>query len=172
VWLPAYESYSNGGEYLMNEKENYEAWVVCPSPDTWLDEDDPLGATSAMRRPHFTKSINALRSLQSGDSFNRAWFNSKGECMAHAEAWGGVGRYEEDGSRTGIRLVCASSFLRDVLAAKSADLLLLIKLERYEKGLGNRDSQFSHTTAVVRIKQSLDFEFYRGAVNHLHQMTY
>jgi 3-hydroxymyristoyl/3-hydroxydecanoyl-(acyl carrier protein) dehydratase len=172
VWLPAYEKHGDGDEYQMNEKENYEAWIVYQSPETQLDEDDPLGATSAMRRPRFTKSINALGSLQSADSFNRAWLNSDDECMAHAEAWRRVSRYEDDGSRTGHRLVCSASFLREVLAAKGAELLLLIKLERYEKGVGNRDSQFSHTTAVVRIKQTLDFEFHRGAVNQLHQMKY
>lgn len=47
----------------------------------------------------------------------------------------------------------------DVLTTRNADLLVLVKLQRYEKGIGIRDSRFSHTVAVVRIKQMLDFEF-------------
>jgi NACHT domain len=142
VWLPVYEKYGNEDEYQRNEKENYEAWVVRPTGQIELDEDDPIGASSAMSRPHFTKAINALQSLKSADCFNRAWLNSDGECMAHAEGWRRIVPYREDGSRTGQRLVCSASFLRHVLAARRADLLLLIKLERYEKGVGNRDSHF------------------------------
>lgn len=49
---------------------------------------------------------------------------------------------------------------------------MLVILRRYDKGFGSRDSQYWHTTAVVRVDQSLDFEFYPGAVNKLHELKY
>jgi hypothetical protein len=60
------------------------------------------------------------------------------------------------------------------LLAKLADkeLFLLLVLRRYEKSSGNRGSQYWHTTGVVRLKKSLDWEFYPGAVNELHEMKY
>ena len=72
----------------------------------------------------------------------------------------------------GVRLVCSNQFLSDVLAKRNTDLLVLVKLQRYEKGIGSRDSRFSHTIAVVCIKKTLDFEFYKGVVNKLHQTRY
>ena len=52
------------------------------------------------------------------------------------------------------------------------ELLLLLVLRRYEKSSGNRGSQYWHTTGVVRLKKSLDLEFYPGAANELHEMKY
>ena len=68
--------------------------------------------------------------------------------------------------------MCSGELLRDMLTTRDADLLVLVKLQRYEKGIGSKDSRFSHTVAVVRIKKTLDFEFYKGAVNKLHQTRY
>jgi hypothetical protein len=169
-WLPTYEKHDDSDEYQRNEKENYEAWIVCPSTDAKLDEYDPLGASCAVRRPYFSKEISALGPLRAEDPFNRNWLDSNDEAVAHSEAWAQSSRSEDDRSRTGERLVCSARFLKEALVAKGSELLLLIKLERYEQGSSYRESRFSNTTAVVRIKQSLDFEFYKGAVNQLHQM--
>lgn len=166
-WLPTYEEYSDGDEYQRNTKEPYTPWIVCPSAESKLDEDDPLGSICAVRRPHFTEDINALMSLKTEDPFKRSWSNSRHKIVAHSEAWGPSSRHGRIDTSIGLRLVCAAQLLKQVLLAKDADLVVLVRLERYEEGSHNRASRFSHTTGVVRIKQSLRFEFYEGAVNKL-----
>jgi hypothetical protein len=166
VWLPTYNEYQ---EYLRNDKKDYIPWIVCPSADARLDEDDPLGAACAVMRPHVAEDIVKTFTLGTDDPFSRIWKNSSGKPMAHSDVWGYENKYEDEPSYSGVRLMCSGELLKDVLTTRNAHLLVLIKLQRYEKGLGSRDSRFSHTVAVVRIKGTLDFEFYKGAVNKLHQ---
>jgi hypothetical protein len=92
--------------------------------------------------------------------------------VARSEAWGRNPAHDEEESISAERLVCSSHFLKDVLVKRRAELLVLIILRRYEKAFGNRDSQYWHTTAVIRIDHSLDFEFYPGAINKLDVMKY
>jgi len=92
--------------------------------------------------------------------------------MAQSEAWGRNRANDEDEASNGRRLICNTNLLRQVLISENAELLLLIKLRRHDKGYGNRDSQYWHTTAVVRIKESLEFEYYTGKTNELHVMKY
>lgn len=172
AWLPGAEEYDGGDEYSHSEKEPYLPWVVSPSIEAGLDETDPLGVTSAVRRLYFTKTVNAISSLKALDPFRRTWVDPTGRVAARSEAWGRNPAYDEQESITAERLVCSSGFLKDVLRKRRAELLVLVILRRYEKGSGIRDSQYWHTTAVVRIKQSLDFEFYPGAINKLHVMKY
>ena len=171
VWLPTCNEYEGEEEYLNNKKD-YVPWIVCPSSEGRLDEDDPLGSICALRRPHFAENIVKTFSLETDDPFRRIWKNSSGKPMAHSDAWGYENKYEDEASYSGTRLMCSGELLRDVLTTRNADLLVLVKLQRYEKGIGNRDSRFSHTVAVVRIKKTLDFKFYRGAVNKIHQTRY
>jgi len=123
-----------------------------------------------MQRPHFAKSIVTTFSLRTDDALGRIWKNSVGKPMAHSQAWGYKSKHEA--SYSGGRLVCSDELLRNVLTTRDADLLVLVKLQRYEKGIGYRDSRFSHTISVIRIKRTLDFEFYRGVVNKLHQSRF
>jgi hypothetical protein len=95
-----------------------------------------------------------------------------GKPMAYSQAWGYKSKHEDEASSSGVRLVCSDELLRNVLTTRDADLLVLVKLRRYEKGIGSRDSRFSHTIAVIRIKKSLDFHFYKGAVNKIHQTRF
>jgi hypothetical protein len=172
VWLPVSGEYEDGEEYLRSDKKDYVPWIVCPSLDARLDDDDPLGASCAVMRPRFAKDIVTTFSLETDDPFSRIWKNSSGKPMAHSDAWGCENKYEDEQSQLGVRLRCSGELLRDVLTTRNADLLVLVKLQRYEKGFGSRDSKFSHTVAVVRIKRTLDFDFYKGAVNKLHQTKY
>ena len=119
-----------------------------------------------------TKEINAINSLTASDPFKRTWIDPKGQVAARSEAWGRNPMHNEEESVSGDRLVCSSDFLKDVLAKRHTDLLVLIILRRYDKGYGSQQSKYWHTTAVVRIDHSLNFEFYPGVVNELHEMTY
>jgi hypothetical protein len=172
VWLPTYNEYDDEEEYLRSNMKDYVPWVVCPSSEGRLDEDDPLGSICALRRPHFAENIVKNFSLETNDPFRRIWKNSSGKPMAHSNAWGYENKYEDEASYSGVRLVCSGELLRDVLTTRDSDLLVLVKLQRYEKGIGSWDSRFSHTVAVVHIKKTLDFEFYGGAVNKIHQTRY
>ena len=59
------------------------------------------------------------------------------------------------------------------LAIARPELFLLLVLRRYEKSSGSRGgASIGHTTGVVRLKKSLDWEFYPGVVNALHEMKY
>ena len=172
AWLPQAEGYNGGGESLRSEKVPFNPWIVYPSIEARLDETDPLGVTSAVRRLYFTKAVNTIGSLRALDPFRRMWADSKGRVAARSEAWGHNAAHDEEESISAKRLVCTSEFLKNVLLKRRAELLVLVILRRYEKGFGSRESQYWHTTAVARIDQSLDFQFYPGAINKPHAMKY
>jgi hypothetical protein len=172
AWLPQAESYDGGDEYSRSEKKLFESWIVSPSIEAKLDDTDPLGVNSAVQRSYFTKAVNAIRALKAADPFKRTWIDTTGRVAVRSEAWGRNRTHEEDEAINAERLVCSSDFLKDVLLERKAELLLLIILRRYEKGLGSQDTKFWHTTAVVRVKQSLDFEYFSGIVNTLHVSSF
>jgi hypothetical protein len=87
-----------------------------------------------------------------------------------SEAWGYRNRNSDDGHDSGVRLLCSSELLKDILHKHDADLLLLIRLERYQGGTSYSASTFTHTVAVVCIKETLEVEYYKGRVNYLHQV--
>lgn len=168
AWLPRAEEHDGGGEYSHSEKQCYKPWIVWPYVEAGLDETDALGLTTAVQRPYFTKAINAIGRLKSPDPFKRTWVDPTGQVAAHSETWGrNPKRYDEE-TLSAKRLICRSSFLKEVLLKQCKELLVLVILRRYDKGSGSRDSQYWHTTAVVRIGSALNFEFYQGAVNKLH----
>jgi len=171
AWLPGAEG-DDGGEYSRSGKEPYKPWIVWPSVEARLDESDPLGVTSAVRRLYFTKAVNAISSLKPLGPFRRTWADPTGRVAARSEAWGFNPAHGEEESISAKRLVCSSGFLKDVLLKGGTELLVLVILRRYDRGFGSRDSQYWHTTAVVRIDQALGFEFYPGASNKLHVMKY
>jgi hypothetical protein len=173
VWLPRLEEYEDGEEFSHSTKVPFEPWVVWPSAEARLDGTDPLGANSVVRRPHLAKVINEITGLQTSDPFRRTWTDSSRNIMVRSEAWGRNRNNDGEDHTSGERLVCSSHFVRNLLA-KLADkeLFLLLVLRRYEKSSGNRGSQYWHTTGVVRLKKSLDWEFYPGVVNALHEMKY
>ncbi|MGR3318942.1 MAG: NACHT domain-containing protein [Candidatus Anammoxibacter sp.] len=172
AWLPTYCQNEDEDEYLRNDKKDYVPWIVCPSMECRLDKDDPLGATCTEKRPRFAENIIADFLLATTDPFGRIWKDSAHNPVAHSNAWGYESKYDDERSNMGVRLVCSGEFLSEVLTKRDADLLVLVKLQRYEKGIGSRDSSFFHTVAVIRIKKTLDFEFYKGAVNKIHQTRY
>lgn len=171
MWLPSVE-YDDGIENSLSRKEPYKPWIVWPYSEARMDELDPLGTISVVRRLHFTKAINAVCSLKPVDPFMRIWTDIDGKIAARSEAWVSNHTRGQDGSDSGRRLVSSSEFLTNALKKERAELLVLIKLRRYENGYGGQGSKYWHTTAVIRINQSLDFEYYSGVANKLHEMKY
>ncbi|MFZ3114610.1 MAG: ATP-binding protein [Syntrophales bacterium] len=169
AWLPNYGESDDGSEYFHDRRDWGLPWVVCPERGGRLDEEDPLGSIRAMHRPNFTKYINRTFSIKFNDPFRRIWKDSSGRKVARAEAWGCGNKYEDEKCPSGVRLVCSEEFLRGVLSRLDKDLLLLIKLRRYEERTGSVDSKFSHTIAVVQIKKNLELAYHKGAVNKIHE---
>jgi len=168
VWLPT-RQYDDEKDYFGNRKKGYEPWIVTPTTEGGrLDEYDPLSVIDVQRRPYFVAKIASQFSLSPDDIFNRTWRLPSRKIAAEAAAWGYQMPYEEGGS-TGVRLVCKTDFLQKVLEANKADLILLIRLHRYESEQGSDNSKFTDTVAVLRIKKSLKFEYFEGAVNKVQQ---
>jgi len=170
VWLPQYVEHNGEGEYCMNQKPECVPWVVSPSVEGNLDEDDPLGSVRAVRRPRIAESFASPLGLWPDDPFARFWVNRRGRILARAEAWGHDDKHGEEPTVSGVRLLCSRGLLKSVLTRSSSDLVLLVNLQRYEKRYGRHsDSKYSHTIAVVRVSKSLDVKYYKGRINHLYK---
>jgi hypothetical protein len=167
AWLPTISAQGGTDEYDSNDREDCEAWIVTPSTEVRLDEDDPLGARSAVRRPYFKKEVKALGSLTSTDPFNRRWLGAEGTIVAHAEAWGEEDTHGENSSQTGERLFCSSEFLEKVLRAKKASLVVLIKIQQYTEDAPRSEGHFANTSAVALITSTLGLTFIAGPINQV-----
>ena len=156
AWLPNYCGIENEEEYLGGGKDNCEPWIVWPGNDAKLDKDDPLGAVAAIRRPRIARDFSSSLSLKREDPFGRVWKN--GQIMARSVAWGHEikGDYEKPGM--GTRLACSRELLKKLLSQNGSDLLLLIKLLRYEKVYGPEPDIRANKMTVVRISRTLDLE--------------
>ncbi|MCK4580368.1 MAG: hypothetical protein KAU10_03375, partial [Dehalococcoidia bacterium] len=171
VWIPVFNETEGDLGYLRGDKEEYTPWIVCPFGIARLDEHDPYGALSANLRPRLARDYAASFSLISDDPFGRIWHGKRGTPMLRAQTWGREDRDSERGPHSGVRLFCTSSALKKILTKYDKELLLLIKLQRYEKGYRG-DSKWTHTIAVVRISKTLDLEYFEGRINHLHESRY
>jgi hypothetical protein len=167
AWLPTLDAQGRADEYERNDRKDCEGWIVTPSTEVRLDEDDPLGARSAVRRPYFKKEINSLGSLTTTDPFNRRWVDSQGIVVAHAEAWGQKDKHGDDGSQSGERLVCSSGFLEKVLGAQKTSLVVLIKMQQYKKDAPRGEGHFVNSSAVALIDSTLDLTFIVGPTNRV-----
>ena len=171
VWVPTYVE-GEGGEYMQGDEKDFEAWLVCPWVEKMkLEEYNTLGNKCVMERPYFKKEITENFALNTDDPFKRKWQDRFGNAVSVAEAWGHTGEHIDADSEGGVRLKCSKSFLKKVLKRKNMDLLIFIKLERYEEKFRYEDSGFTHTTAIVTISQDLQIEYYAGVKNKLHQTT-
>jgi hypothetical protein len=109
--------------------------------------------------------INALGSLTSTEPLNRRWVDSEGTTVAHAEDWCREDKLGEDGSLTGVRLLCSSVFLERVLGAKEASLVVLIKIQQYKKNARKGEGHFVNSSAVALITSTLGLTFIAGPTN-------
>jgi hypothetical protein len=167
-WLPIIEDYGRYGESLRDTKSGFEAWIAMPEHEPRLDKYDPNGTRSANERPRLKKDLVESFKLHPVDSFNRTWNDNSGKIVLRAEAWGsrtGYGQYEKN--ETSKRLFCSSSLLKAILKSKSAELILIVELRRYEQKM-DKPSCFSHSTAVIRCDKNLKLEYYDGFTNLVH----
>jgi hypothetical protein len=165
VWLPVYDQYGESETHPTTAENAYVAWIVCPSADAMLDHDDPVGSINTVRRARFSDDIIKACFLQSDDAFKQMWKDSDGKLVGRSDAWGYKDLYSDGPDYSGTRLTCTQDFLKTLLSELDTDLLVLVTLRRYEKGIGHAEGRFSHTVAVLRIKKNMELEYYRGAIN-------
>ena len=171
MWLPTLEFDDDEYERRRTKRREFNPWIICPSAEGGeLDRYDPLSVISVEQRPRFAAKIADHYSLRPGDPFQRSWLMPRKKLAATTDAWGFEMPYE-DGGETGVRLVCKTKFLSNVLEWKKADLILLIKLNRYEEGDSlKRNSKFSNTVAVLRVRRDLKFDYFAGPTNQVQQL--
>jgi hypothetical protein len=172
VWVPSFYGSEEDSEHVRGDKKEYMPWIVCPSGEARLDFHDPYGVSIANFRPQLARDFATLCSLSKDDPFGRIWKDKRGHAVLSAQAWGREDHDREEGSHPGTRLSCASSLLKRILSECEKDLLILIKLHRYEKESYRRDSRLTHTVAVVRVTQALNLEYFKGRINYLHLNPY
>ncbi|MBN1271128.1 MAG: ATP-binding protein [Candidatus Aminicenantes bacterium] len=169
AWVPAFEDGEDDEEYLHSDKKGYSPWIVCPSGETRLDEHDPYGVSVANLRPRLAQDYSEFCKLKQQDEFGRFWNNNRGTLSLLAQAWGRDETNREDGPHPGLRLLCKSSVLKNLLMKYDRELLLLFKLQRYEKESYRSSGHFLHSIGVVRIDKLLSLEYVKGRVNYLHK---
>ena len=171
AWIPVFHETEDDDESLRTEKKEYTPWVVCPSGEALLDKHDPYGVSVANTRPRLARDYSALCNLTRDDPFGRTWHNNRGVASLRAQAWGRDEGDREDGPHPGMRVLCRSSMLKKILTTYDRDLLVLINLQCYVKHYRGGGT-FTNSVAVVRIDQSLDVEYFKGHINHLHKSLY
>lgn len=166
VWLPKYNSYEDDGEFLRAEIKKFTPWIVQFDGEAKIDDHDPFGVGCADHRPCFATEFASALSITSDNPFNRVWKNKRDIVVLRAEAWGREDIYTEGGPYSGLRLLCSAKSLKQILKKYDKDLLLLINLQKYERGLSGRDSKYNNTVAVVRVSKTLEVQYFKGRVNH------
>lgn len=172
AYLPQLEVYEDTDSDSARSHAPFLPWVVTPAKEAQLDGADTLGVVGAAQRARLASAANAFGCLSSTDPFHRTWSNSAGDLIVLSEVWAHCTDGREGRRDSGARLQCRTTLVRDLLSANASHLLLLVILRRYEPGSGSRASRYWHTTAVVRVTEALEFTFYGGRVNELHESNY
>ena len=172
VWVPCVYEGENASEYPSHDKEGYIPWVVRLNGEVRLDEHDPYGAPSANFRPRLARDFITFYSLSNDDPFGCIWKDKNARVALRAQVWGREDKYKEVGPPPGIRLFCASSTLQKILAKYDKDLIILIKLQRYEKETYREKSKFTYTVAVVHVTKTFDINYFKGYINHAPKPRY
>ena len=170
VWIPVFHL-RYGILEQPTEKKGYAPWIVCIEGEPQLDEHDPYGVPCANLRPYIAPDYIAFGNLSSDDPFRRTWHDKRGKQLLRVQAWGREDRFSEERPHTGLRLFCNSSLLKKILKAYEKELLILIKLQRYEKEYRGQ-GKWTNTVAVARISKTLELEFFKGRINYLHESRY
>jgi hypothetical protein len=169
AWLPFYNENSTGEDYLMDGKDDSIPWLVHPSLEGRLDETDAIGSIDVVRRPRIARVFADKLKLNTGDPFGRVWKDRKRRIITHSAVWG---RASESSDNSGVHLTCSTAALKELLAANNADLLLLVRLEKYDQGFRHESGKYTHTLAVARITKGLHLEYYKGRINHVYKFQY
>ena len=168
VWVPSFQYSEDGHDTTHSKKKDYFPWVFHEGGEARLDECDPFGVACATYRPRLSQSCNSELLSSNADGFGRFWETKRGALAVRTEAWGRENRDLENGPYPGHRLFCSKPALKRLLRKLDKDLLLLVKLQKYESSSYREKSRCTHTVAVVRVDQDLTIDYYKGAVNKVY----
>ncbi|MCC8362629.1 NACHT domain-containing protein [Lysobacter sp. A6] len=168
AYLPQLQTYEDDGTASKRDAP-YVPWIVRNEAYSRLDETDALGAAGAVQRPRLSHDATTFGNLRPVDAFGRTWADAAGETVLRADAWV---ESDREGKSEGSRLWCRTDFVGAYLEARGADLLWLVLLRRYKEGSGGGPSRFWHTTAVIRLKSSLEVTYYAGRANELDESKF
>lgn len=169
AYIPRLDEYDDTNPATELAHPPFVPWVVHPSSDAGIDETDPFGVVDAAERRRLSSVVNAFARITPQDPYGRSWADPSGFVLMRSEAWCQDAQRNEGDRSSGARILCRSDLIRTYLTANNAHLVLLIVLRKYEPGFGDRSSQFKHTTAVVRVTESLESTYYCGLTNELHK---
>ena len=172
AYLPQLHAGDEDEHLVTQDRDPLEPWVVIQEGEAQLDATDTLGISGATRRSRLASTVNEFGQLASADPFNRKWCDPRGKIVVRSQVWASSSEARASSRLSGSRLQCKATFIQDYLSAKGVHLLLLVILRRYESGTGGSPSKFWHTTAVVRVTESLGFDLYPGRANELHQSEF
>ena len=169
VWVPCFNASEEDSEFDRGDKKEYTPCIFCPSGGARLDEHDPYGVSVATFRPRLAHAFATFCSISKDDAFGRVWKDKRGRPVLSAQAWGREDNEREDGPHAGTRLFCASALLKRILTKYDKDLLVLIKLKRYEKESYRSNSRYTRTVGVAHITKTCDLDYFKGRINHVHE---
>lgn len=172
AYLPHLEGNEDEDCESFHRETQAHPWVVISNHDGRLDATDVLGVAAAARRARLSIDVNASSRLTPADPFRRDWSDPTGEVLVQSQVWATSTDHHSGAPDRGTRLLVQTKVVQELLETRASDLLLLLILRRYEARSGAEGSKYWHTTAVARVKQSLEFDFYPGRINALHKSRY
>ena len=172
AFLPHVESDDEAEGRYGSSHEPYRPWIVQPQESSGIDGADVLGVTGTAHRARLSRDAIRFGQLTPSDPFGRTWVDAAGVSVVQAQVWCQVADRRDGGRSAGARLLCSTDFVRRYLAAKQANLLLLVILRQTDSGNSSRSTQYWHTTAVVNVTANGAICTYPGVGNELHKSNY
>ena len=157
VWLPRLTLDDCEREHCLHEKDQFIPWVAHRESDAKLDSGDPYGLVCADERPRLARKYAALCALKCSDAIGRKWRDEVGNVIVRAQTWGRKGEADGGETNSGTRLVCATQYLRKVLKAHNAELLMVVQLRLFRQQ-HTGENAWTWRTLAVRINGSMAVE--------------
>ncbi len=163
MWLPFHEPHDEEDpRFRRDEMQPCEPWITHLQPSENLDERDPFGSPAALSIYRPATSVIARFQLAATEPWSHAWQQKNGSKGFQYNAWGGwQGDGESEERHTGHALYCDSAFLSKLLTDLDRDLIVLVKLQRYQekKRYGDEageEGKFTHSFAIAVLDKKLN----------------
>ncbi len=169
AWIPSWDESEHEFRNGRPDERGFIPWIERENRSNGIDQNDPLGSYNAFPRAHISPHLSEKMNINRGDPIGRVWKAKGGKIVIRSLSWGESESLRVRDPSSGNQLLIDSSFLKNILSLESRELLLLIKLERYESGNRIDNSKYQHTIGVLRIKRDLNYVFYPGAINQQFQ---
>ena len=163
LWVPRIENDDDGVGYSRNCDHDLIPWLISNDTHARLDQYDTYGSVVGCERYHIANDIVEGYKLKCSDQFSRFWHDESGKLILKSEAWRGPTTVDgTDEEYSGLRLHCDTNFLGQILSDCELSLILVIRLQRYQKDY-RTSGEFSHSVAVVEINEKLEFKYRKGS---------